>query len=88
MVNLQQVLEELKIMYKNLNIIENYNDFDKEKNIQEEYIINSIKYIQIFVELEKKYDFEFEDSDLIFNKLNTSLDIAKTVVLRANKSHL
>lgn len=43
---------------------------DKDSNL-ETYGLESIEAIRLVIALEEKYDFEFQDEDMIFNKFNT-----------------
>lgn len=57
-------------------------EVQEEDLLQEEYGLDSIKFVKIIILLEEKFDFEFEDEDLLINKFQTINSIKDVIKKR------
>lgn len=51
-----------------------------------EFNINSIEFIHLLIEIEKAFDFEFDDEDLLMNLYHTVNDFVNIIKLRIDKN--
>lgn len=51
-----------------------------------EFNINSIEFIHLLIKIEKAFDFEFDDEDLLMNLYHTVNDFVNIIKLRIDKN--
>ncbi len=77
MCNKTEIVEQIAtIIETNIDFIHNIGMNDD----LEELGINSLSFIRIVVEIEEKFNLEFEDGDLSYEKFSTIEDIANYII--------